>query len=60
LRTATSPFRAGKRSDTIFQVEVEKKPLERTGKVVGIDLGVEKLVTTSDGVVIENPKVLIR
>jgi Transposase and inactivated derivatives len=41
----------------IFQVEVEKEPLERTGKVVGIDLGVEKLVTTSDGVVIENPKV---
>ncbi|BBG26350.1 hypothetical protein IC007_0858 [Sulfuracidifex tepidarius] len=41
----------------IFQVEVEKKPLEKTGKVVGIDLGVEKLVTTSDGVVIENPRV---
>jgi putative transposase len=41
----------------IFQVEVEKRPLERTGKVVGIDLGVEKLVTTSDGVVVENPKV---
>jgi len=41
----------------IFQVEVEKKPLEKTGKVVGIDLGVEELVTTSDGVVIENPKV---
>ncbi|AGJ61877.1 RNA-guided endonuclease InsQ/TnpB family protein [Saccharolobus islandicus] len=41
----------------IFQVEVEKKPLEKTGKVIGIDLGVEKLVTTSDGVVIENPKV---
>ncbi|MGC8565592.1 MAG: RNA-guided endonuclease InsQ/TnpB family protein [Thermoplasmata archaeon] len=40
----------------IFQVEVEKEPLERTGKVVGIDLGVEKLVTTSDGIVIENPK----
>ncbi|BBG23603.1 hypothetical protein IC006_0891 [Sulfuracidifex tepidarius] len=41
----------------IFQVEVEKKPLEKTGKVVGIDLGVEKLVTTSDGIVIENPRV---
>jgi len=41
----------------IFQVEVEKKPLEKTGKVVGIDLGVEKLVTTSDGVAVEDPKV---
>ena len=41
----------------IFQVEVEKRPLEKSGKVVGIDLGVEKLVTTSDGVVIENPRV---
>ncbi|QXJ31499.1 RNA-guided endonuclease InsQ/TnpB family protein [Saccharolobus shibatae] len=40
----------------IFQVEVEKKPREKTGKVVGIDLGVDKLVTTSDGVVVENPK----
>ena len=41
----------------IFQVEVEKEPLEKTGKVVGIDLGVDKFATTSDGVVIENPKV---
>jgi Transposase and inactivated derivatives len=41
----------------IFQVEVEKKPLEKTGKVVGIDLGVEKLVTTTDGAVVENPRV---
>jgi len=41
----------------IFQVEVEKKPLERTGKVVGIDLGVKNLVTTSDGIVIENPNI---
>lgn len=41
----------------IFQVEVKKKPLEKTGKVVGIDIGVEKLVTTSDGVEVENPKV---
>ena len=45
---------------TIFQVEVEKRPLEKTGKVVGIDLGVEKLVTTFDGVVIEDPKVFDR
>ena len=39
----------------IFQTEVKKKPREKTGKVVGVDLGIEKLVTTSDGVVIENP-----
>ncbi|ABP95670.1 MULTISPECIES: RNA-guided endonuclease InsQ/TnpB family protein [Metallosphaera] len=44
----------------IFQVEQEKQPLERTGRVVGIDLGVEKFVTTSDGDVIENPKLLDR
>ncbi|ARM75489.1 RNA-guided endonuclease InsQ/TnpB family protein [Acidianus manzaensis] len=42
----------------IFQVEQEKQPLEKTGKVVGVDLGVEKFVTTSDGVVIENSKLL--
>ena len=44
----------------IFQVEREKQPLEMTGRVVGIDLGVEKFVTTSDGDVIENPKLLDR
>nr|WP_216475962.1 RNA-guided endonuclease TnpB family protein [Caldisphaera lagunensis] len=41
----------------IFQTEVEKKPLPSNGKRIGIDLGIEKLVTTSDGIVIENPKV---
>ncbi|AWR98842.1 RNA-guided endonuclease InsQ/TnpB family protein [Metallosphaera hakonensis] len=41
----------------VFQVEVEKKHLDKAGKVVGVDLGVDKLVTTSDGVVLENPKV---
>jgi putative transposase len=40
----------------IFQCEAEKKPLEETSKAVGIDLGVDKLVVTSDGVVAENPK----
>ncbi|BBL47287.1 transposase [Metallosphaera sedula] len=44
----------------ILQVEQEKQPLERTGRAVGIDLGVEKFVTTSDGDVIENPKLLDR
>ncbi|QGA68163.1 RNA-guided endonuclease InsQ/TnpB family protein [Sulfolobus sp. E11-6] len=41
----------------IFQIEVEKKPMPSNGRRVGIDVGVEKLVTTSDGIVIENPKV---
>jgi len=41
----------------IFQVEIEKRPLEKTGKVVGIDLGVKKLVTTSEGVVVEDSRV---
>ncbi|BCS91326.1 MAG: transposase [Candidatus Micrarchaeota archaeon] len=40
----------------IFQVEQSPNPLPKTGKVIGIDLGVEKLATTSDGIVIENPK----
>jgi putative transposase len=34
----------------------DPKPLPPTGKNVGIDVGIEKLLTTSDGEHIENPK----
>jgi len=38
--------------------EITPKPLPKTGKVVAIDWGVDKLLTTSDGIAIENPKIL--
>jgi len=39
----------------IFQVEEEPKPLPKTGKVVGIDLGVKHFAVDSDGNAFENP-----
>ncbi|QFW68490.1 MAG: transposase [Nanoarchaeotal virus 1] len=38
--------------------ELKPKPLPKTGKVIGIDWGVEKLLTTSDGIAIQNPLIL--
>ena len=40
-----------------FACEVETKPeLPKTGRVVGIDVGISALLTTSDGVKVDNPK----
>lgn len=41
---------------TIFQVEVEPKPLPQNGQVVGIDVGIKHFLTDSEGLKIENPK----
>ncbi len=42
----------------IFTCETLKNPLPKTGKSVGIDLGIEKFATLSDGNEIPNPKLL--
>jgi len=39
---------------------VPAKPLPETGKAVGIDVGLENFLTTSDGEVVENPRHLRR
>lgn len=41
-----------------FVAEVEVVPLLKTGKSVGIDMGIESFLTTSDGEFIGNPKFL--
>ena len=38
--------------------EITPKPLLKTGKVVAIDWGIEKLLTTSDSIAIQNPLIL--
>jgi len=38
--------------------EIAPKPLPKTSKVVAIDWGIEKLLTTSDGNAIQNPLIL--
>ncbi|ASJ10333.1 transposase [Thermococcus sp. P6] len=40
----------------IFQVEDEPKPLPKTGKAIGIDVGLRYFSTDSDGRQIENPR----
>jgi len=40
----------------IVQIEDEPKPLQPTGKMVGIDVGIKYFLTDSDGRQIENPK----
>jgi putative transposase len=39
-------------------VETEVEELPKTGKTVGVDLGIKTLATLSDGTVVENPKLL--
>lgn len=39
-----------------FACEVEPMPLAQTGREVGIDLGLNSLITTSEGEQVENPK----
>ena len=44
----------------IVQAEVGEKPLPKTGRVVGIDLGVNYFCVDSDGIAFENPKFIDR
>ena len=39
----------------IVQAEVDKKPLPKTGRAVGIDVGVQNFCVDSDGIAFENP-----
>jgi len=40
----------------IFQVEDEPEPLPKTGKAIGIDVGVRHFLTDSEGRQVENPR----
>jgi len=40
----------------IFQVEDEPKPLPRTGKAIGMDMGIKHFLSDTDGRQIENPR----
>ena len=40
----------------VFQVEDEPEPMPKTGRKVGIDVGIKHFLTDSDGRRIENPK----
>ena len=57
--SATVSERAG-RWFVSLQVEEEIKVPDNAGPVVGVDVGISKLATVSDGTIIENPKALTR
>jgi putative transposase len=50
--------REGRRWYLIAVTETETKPLPSTGRSVGVDLGVARFLTTSDGEVVANPRFL--
>jgi putative transposase len=55
VKTCRIKRRAGKWYVTFFCVVAASKPLDATGRKVGIDVGISKLITTSDGHSEENP-----
>lgn len=57
IKTGTI-FRKAGRYYICFAAEYEAQPLEPTGAVVGLDMGINKLVTTSDGEFFVPPKYL--
>ena len=58
LNATISQNPSGKYFVSVCCTDVEIKPLEPTGAVVGIDLGIKDFGITSDGEVISNPKYL--
>ncbi|HET6812509.1 MAG TPA: transposase [Actinomycetota bacterium] len=50
--------REGRRWFVILVADIEAVPLPATGRSVGVDLGVARFLTTSDGEIIANPRFL--
>jgi putative transposase len=50
--------REGRRWYVIVVTEADPQPLSRTGRQVGVDVGVARFLTTSDGQVVANPRFL--
>jgi putative transposase len=50
--------REGRRWYVIVVTKAEAQPLPPTGRQVGVDLGVVRFLTTSDGQVVDNPRFL--
>jgi len=55
IKSATVKRQAG-RYYVCFSVDTEIMPLPKTGSLIGIDLGISNLVTTSEGIFFEPPK----
>ena len=58
LNATVSQEPSGKYYISLCCTDVDIKPLEKTGSVVGLDLGIKEFCITSDGEMIPNPKYL--
>ena len=58
LNATVSQEPSGKYYISLCCTDVDIKPLEKTGSVVGLDLGIKEFCITSDGEMISNPKYL--
>ena len=58
LHATVSQESSGKYYVSLCCTDVDIEPLEKTGSVVGLDLGIKEFCITSDGEMISNPKYL--
>lgn len=58
LNATISQVPSGKYYVSLCCTEVEPQPLEKTGSVIGLDLGLKEFAITSNGEKIENPRYL--
>ena len=58
LNATISQEPSGKYYVSLCCTDVEMKPLEKTGSIIGLDLGIKEFCITSNGEMIKNPKYL--
>lgn len=58
LNATISQEPSGKYFVSLCCTDVEIKPLDKTGSIVGLDLGIKEFCITSDGMMFPNPKYL--
>lgn len=58
LNATISQEPSGKYYVSLCCTDVDIKPIDKTGNLVGLDLGIKEFCIMSDGVMIENPKYL--
>lgn len=58
LNATVSQEPSGKYYVSLCCTDIEIKPLEKTGSMVGLDLGIKEFCVTSNGEMIKNPKYL--
>lgn len=60
LNATISQVPSGKYYVSLCCADIEVQPLEKTGSVIGLDLGIKEFCITSNGEMVENPKYLKR